>query len=236
MTTIRDRQPPTRAEQRRLKAEGNAKAAERTRRRRSIRHAVAAAIAVAVALVALYVVYDRATESATATARPGDYEVGSPGPGDAAPEFTLPTTTGAEVALSDFRGENVLLYIHEGLGCQPCWDQIRDLESSKSKLKAAGVDRLVSITSAPADLLAQKMRDDDLNSLALADPQLKVISDYEANKYGMMGDTRAGHSFLLIDADGQVSWRADYGGAPKYTMYVPVNKILADMKAGRVDQ
>lgn len=49
----------------------------------------------------------------------------------------------------------------------------------------------------------------------------------------MMGASRNGHSFVLVGPDGKIQWRADYGGAPKYTMYVPADTILADLKAGR---
>jgi peroxiredoxin Q/BCP len=56
-----------------------------------------------------------------------------------------------------------------------------------------------------------------------------------ANAYGMMGDTRAGHTFILVDADGEIAWRADYGGAPDYTTYLPVDRILADLEAARDD-
>jgi peroxiredoxin Q/BCP len=48
----------------------------------------------------------------------------------------------------------------------------------------------------------------------------------------MMGAGQDGHSFILVGPDGLIKWRADYGGAPKYTMYVPVSNLLADMRAG----
>lgn len=79
------------------------------------------------------------------------------------------------------------------------------------------------------------MRDDGLQSTALADPTMAVIRAYEANKYGMMGESRAGHTFLLVNGDGRIVWRADYGGAPNYTMYVPVEDVLADLQANRRD-
>ena len=211
-------------------------AARRDQRGGGLRTWVVAAIAVALVIGGLYAVYQSSTSSAESAPGSERYDVGSPGPGAEAPDFTLPGTNGQEVALSDFRGENVLLYFHEGLGCQPCWDQIRDLEAATSQLEDAGVDRLVSITSAPQDLLVQKMDDDGLESLALADPNLAVIGPYEANQYGMMGDTTAGHSFILVDGEGEIVWRADYGGAPKYTMHLPVDTILADLEAARTDR
>lgn len=161
------------------------------------------------------------------------YAIGSPAPGAPAPAFSLPSTTGAAVNLSDYRGKTVLLYFHEGLGCQPCWDQIRDLDAAGPQLKAAGIDQVLTITSGPANLIAQKMADDNLTGIALADTNLDVSRSYQANQYGMMGDSRDGHTFILVGPDGRIQWRADYGGAPNYTMYVAVDKILADLKAGR---
>jgi hypothetical protein len=48
----------------------------------------------------------------------------------------------------------------------------------------------------------------------------------------MMGTSRDGHSFIVVGPDGLIRWRADYGGAPDYTMYVPSQSLLADLRAG----
>lgn len=199
-------------------------------------------------LVALFAVY-RSEEHSAAGGGPaggGDrYAVGSPGVGAMAPDFALPAAlpaalplgaaagAPATVRLSDFRGRTVLLYFHEGLGCQPCWTQIRDLQRDPVALRAAGIDQLLTITSGPADLVARKVADDKLTEPALVDADLAVSRDYRANRYGMMGDSRDGHSFVLVGPDGRIQWRADYGGAPDYTMYVPVDQLLADLRAGR---
>jgi peroxiredoxin Q/BCP len=50
----------------------------------------------------------------------------------------------------------------------------------------------------------------------------------------MMGTMRDGHSFVLVGPDGRIRWRADYGGAPKYTMFLPTEKMLADLTAERL--
>jgi peroxiredoxin len=198
-------------------------------RRRRVRRIAVAVVAVTAVTAGLYTVFDRSEQSAAA----GGYDVGSPGIGRSAPAFSLVSSKGGTSSLADFRGRSVLLFFQEGLGCQPCWDQIRDLEKSAGEIKAAGIDKVVSITSDPAGLIARKVADEGLTTPVLSDPDLKTSEQYEANKYGMMGTSRNGHSFLLVGPDGKIQWRADYGGAPKYTMYVKVDKLLADLEAGR---
>jgi peroxiredoxin Q/BCP len=61
---------------------------------------------------------------------------------------------------------------------------------------------------------------------------LAVSQAFTAKGYGMMGNSRDGHTFIMVGPDGRISWRADYGGAPNYTMYVPVSNLIADMRAG----
>ena len=90
----------------------------------------------------------------------------------------------------------------------------------------------MSITTDPANLIARKTRDMGLTTPVLSDPTNAVSKAYHANDYGMMGDSRDGHTFLLIDTQGLIVWRADYGGAPNYTMFVPVDQVLADLKSG----
>lgn len=196
------------------------------------RNAAVAAVAVLV-LLALYGTYTSGSSgagSASGTTPTSDFQVGEPGVGETAPDIALASTTGAQVQLADFRGRSVLLYFQEGLGCQPCWDQLRDLEARRTDLAAAGIDEIVTVTTDPVDLLKQKVTDEGLSTPVLSDPDLEVSRTYEANSYGMMGDSRNGHSFLLVDPQGTITWRADYGGAPKYTMFLPVDRVLADLQ------
>ncbi len=55
------------------------------------------------------------------------------------------------------------------------------------------------------------------------------------NQFGMMGDSRDGHSLVLIGPDGEILWRADYGGAPNYTMFVPVPCLSGSRETPAVD-
>jgi peroxiredoxin len=189
----------------------------------------------ALVIAALYLVYQGSPGKHGATAGGSGFKhvAGQPGAGSAAPTFTLTSGTGGQVSLTDFRGRNVLLYFQEGLSCQPCWDQIKDLEQNRASLKTAGVDAVVSITTDPANLIGRKAADEKLATPVLSDPSLQVSRTYNANKYGMMGEMRDGHSFILVGPDGTIRWRADYGGKPDYTMFLPTAKMLTDLTAER---
>jgi peroxiredoxin Q/BCP len=160
------------------------------------------------------------------------FDVGEPGPGAEAPPIRLASTAGGTYDLAAARGTTVLLYFQEGLMCQPCWDQIRDIERNWADFQALGIDEMVSISSDDVKLLRQKMADEDLKTPGLADPQLSLAKSYEANQYGMMGGSTYGHTFILVGPDGRIRWRADYGGAPDYTMYLEPDALLDDLRAG----
>jgi peroxiredoxin Q/BCP len=209
------------------------------RRARTLRLRVLGGLAAALLVLgAIFVLANRGSQATSSESRAGGkagefaFAVGNPGPGKRAPNFRLPSTAGGSYELAARRGKTVLLYFQEGLMCQPCWDQITDLEKHPGKLRALGVDELVSITNDDLGQLRQKVADEGINAPILADPDLKISRVYEANKYGMMGDSKAGHSFLLIGPDGRIRYRADYGGEPDYTMYVPVDNLVADLRQG----
>jgi peroxiredoxin len=194
------------------------------------------AVAVAAAVAALAIVFALSSGGGSGGSSKGirkyAYDVGTPGPGQPAPEVRLPSTGGGRFDLSAQRGKTVMLYFQEGLTCQPCWDQLKDLDAQMAKVKALGIDEVVSVTSDPLGALRQKASDEGLSSPVLSDPKLAVSSAYHANQYGMMGTSRDGHSFVIVGPDGRIRFRADYGGAPDYTMFVPVPSLLADIRSG----
>ncbi len=193
---------------------------------------VIAGVAVAAALVGLFVILETSGQGGTSTnpgSASGAYQVGQPAVGATAPDFTLPSTAGGTFSLSGQRGKTVLLYFQEGIGCEPCWQQIKDIESSASRFHSAGVDEVVSITTNDLGQLQQKASDEGIRTPVLSDSRLTASHAFNANMFGMMGQGADGHSFILVGPDGRIRWRADYGGAPNYTMYVPVDQILRDM-------
>jgi len=197
---------------------------------------IVAAVAVGVAIVALGVIFFISNSGSSSSGQAGKYpvQVGSPGPGEEAPPIKLPSTEGGTFDLSSAtaQGESVLLYFQEGLMCQPCFDQIKDMEAQSGAFEELGIDRIVSITNDPLDALKQKVKQEGISTPVLSDPNLAVSKTYDANSYGMMGSSKNGHTFIVVGPDGKIQWRADYGGAPKYTMYVPISNLLADMRKG----
>lgn len=160
------------------------------------------------------------------------YAVGSPGAGETAPPIELLVAGGESFDLADQNGRSTLLYFQEGLMCQPCWDQITDLEPRMDELRKLGVDQLVSITTDPSGAIEQKVVDEGIETPVLADEYLTISRAYETNQYGMMGESRNGHSFVLVAPNRKIRWRADYGGDPNYFMYIPVPNLLADIREG----
>lgn len=170
--------------------------------------------------------------TSSADASNGRFQVGQPGVGAVAPDIDLRSTAGGTFDLSTQRGKTVLLFFQEGVGCEPCWTQITDIERDWPAFKALGVDEMVSITTQSLGVVKQKVTDERISTPVLADPDLSASRSYHANDYGMMGSTMDGHTFVLVGPDGRIRWRADYGGAPHYTMYLPASRLVADMRAG----
>jgi len=163
------------------------------------------------------------------------YAIGDPGPGAMAPEFALRSTAGGGTFdLAAHRGQKVLLYFMEGLTCQPCFDQITAIQKQIGDFNALGIQTIVAITNDPYTQLQQKADDMSLSIGVLADEDGSVSMKYTALRYGMMMGMNPGHTFILVGTDGTIMWRADYGGPPKYTMYLPPSQVISDMKAGMV--
>jgi peroxiredoxin Q/BCP len=132
--------------------------------------------------------------------------------GDAAPEFTLPSTGGSPVSLSDFAGkQKVLLYWYpkdDTAGCtaEACSfrDNIASLQSHGIAVFGASPDSVKS-----HDKFTKKY---ELNFPLLSDEGAKIASDYgvwvEKSMYGRkyMGVER---TTFLIDENGKVQnvWR-----------------------------
>ena len=162
------------------------------------------------------------------------YQIGEPGPGKEALPLDLPSTAGGTFDLASYRGKGaVLLYFQEGLTCQPCWDQLKGIQADAAKFQAMGIVAIVSVTTDPLDLVRRKVQDEGITIPVLSDTGARTSTAWRTNRYQMQGmGERNGHTFILVGADGKIRWRADYGGSPNYTMYVPTDTLLTQMKEG----
>jgi peroxiredoxin len=208
-------------------------------KRRGIGFGAKAAGLAAVSVIALAVIYFASNQGSNAQSAGGSgrypYVVGEPSQGSKAPPIVLPSTDGGTFDLESLRGQTVLLYFQEGVMCQPCWDQLKDIERRWDEFEALGIDEVLSITTDRLSLLQQKVGYEGLTTPLLSDPDVAVSSAYNTNRYGMMGMGYNGHSFIVVGPDGTISWRADYGGPPRYTMYLPVSDLLNGMRRGLAD-
>jgi peroxiredoxin len=165
----------------------------RQRRRTQLRWtALIGGVAVLVAVVSAMMLTSRPTTSeATRTA----------------PDFTLTDTAGVTHTLDDHRGENVVLYFSEGAGCQSCIVQMGELEKRASELAEANITVLPIVMNTRDQILR------DMETNGVTTPFL--LDDGTVSKaYGTLGNGMhaglPGHSFVLIDAEGQQRWYGEY--------------------------
>lgn len=144
------------------------------------------------------------------------------GVGSTAPNFTLQDVAGGTFTLSDSRGKsNVLLLFNEGLSCQPCLQQMHDLDGLNAQFSGMNV-LVVGVTPNSVDQLRSWMgAGGPQYGKVLADPGLVAFNLY--HPVGTGGSMMT-HTFLLINKAGLVIWRQDYGPS---NMYVENAEVLA---------
>ena len=123
----------------------------------------------------------------------------------------------------------MLLFFNEGLSCQPCLQQMTDLDQVKSQFAQLNIVA-VSITGDSLNVLTNwAMSGGPKSSKILSDQSLTVSKAYDllGADVSMMPGTASGHTFILVDKSGIIKWRQDYG---PNTMYVPNDQIIAAVR------
>jgi peroxiredoxin len=144
----------------------------------------------------------------------------------AAPAFTLTATDGRRVSLADYAGRNLMLYFSEGVGCDGCWYQMADLEKRQGDLDKLGLTVLPVVVNDPAATRAE-MRRFNLRTPFLTDPGGVVARAYDAvGSASAMHATLPGHTFILVDPSGRMTWRGEYP-----SMFVPASQLLDTVRA-----
>ncbi|PPJ19743.1 thioredoxin-dependent thiol peroxidase [Nocardia nova] len=128
------------------------------------------------------------------------------GPGDPAPDFTLPDADGKPVSLADYRGRKVIVYFYPAASTPGCTKQACDFRDNLAELNEAGLDVIGISPDKPAKLA--KFRDNEkLTFPLLSDPEREVLQEWGA--YGektMYGKRITGviRSTFLVDEQGVI--------------------------------
>ncbi len=126
--------------------------------------------------------------------------------GDPAPDFTLPSDTGADVSLSGLRGRKVVVYFYPAAMTPGCTKQACDFSESLDSLRAAGYD-VLGISPDKPEKLATFREKDGLMITLLSDPDKAVMTRYAAfGEKSMYGRTVQGviRSTFVVDEDGRI--------------------------------
>jgi peroxiredoxin len=174
-----------------------------------------AALAVAVAAAVVLIVAAGKSQKS----EPAGERVSS-GPAPAFSERDV--SSGAAVTSAGLRGESVLLFFNEGVMCQACFEQIQSLQQRSAELRKHGLT-LINITTDPPDVLREAVSAYGIETPMISDQSRDMSSAYGAIGQGMHPDTD-GHTFVLIDARGQIRWRRDYT-----TMFVQPDRLFAEI-------
>ncbi len=135
--------------------------------------------------------------------------------GDTAPAFRLSDAEGAETALADYRGKNVVVYFYPKAATPGCTTEACDFRDNLSSLSAAGYAVLGVSPDEVADIRAFA------DAEGLTFPLLADTDAATARAWGAWGEKTVGdrtfegviRSTFVLDGDGVVQ-RAEYGVDP----------------------
>ena len=135
----------------------------------------------------------------------------APGPGDRAPEFTLPDADGRRVSLAEFRGQPVILYFYPKDDTPGCTTEACNFRDRSEELKKAGAVVLGVSPDSP-ERHRKFINKFSLDFPLLADQEHTVQNAYGVRKSKMLyGKTALGveRSTFLIGPDGVIrrEWR-----------------------------
>jgi peroxiredoxin Q/BCP len=127
------------------------------------------------------------------------------------PIFTLPSSTGGNVSLRDFRGKKVVLYFYPADDTPGCTKEACGFRDAYADIQATGA----AVLGVSKDRLDSHHKFSAKYSLPfplLSDPETAVIKAYGAygmkNLYGKISEGTLRHT-LLIDEEGRIAkvWR-----------------------------
>lgn len=134
--------------------------------------------------------------------------------GQAAPDFTLPSTGGGERSLGELRGSKVVLLFYRGHWCGACRAHLDVVRDTWLTLSDAGAE-VLAISSEPLEAARDGVRAHRLPFTVLSDHDLAVIDRYGVRHLGEPeGRAIARPSLFVIDPAGIVRF-AHVGEFPR---------------------
>jgi len=127
-------------------------------------------------------------------------------PGDAAPDFTLPTDDGGSVSLEGLRGRKVIVYFYPAAMTPGCTKQACDFTDSLSSLEGAGYT-VVGISPDKPEKLSKFRERDGLTITLASDADRAVMNAYGAfGEKKLYGKTVEGviRSTFVVDENGKI--------------------------------
>lgn len=126
-----------------------------------------------------------------------------PSAGEQAPDFTLPSTSGKDVTLSDFRGKSpVLLAFFPLAFTSTCTAELCDFRDDHDAFAAHGVTVLPISVDSVATLREYRAK------LSLHTEMLSDFRREVSRRYGVLLEDKfySARSYFLVDTDGTVRW------------------------------
>ena len=190
------------------------------------------AVAVIAVLAASFILpgtFDKKTSSAgAARAKALGVALGAGVPvGSTVPAFSgRDLLSGQPITADGVYDHKTLLFFSEGVMCEACFEQIRDLQQVGAERQRRGI-QLISITPDPPSELRRTVDRFGITTPVMSDADRTMSEAFNTLGQGMHSNT-PGHAFVLID-HGKVVWYRDYWLPPYKAMYVPPAKLLADI-------
>jgi peroxiredoxin len=127
-----------------------------------------------------------------------------PGPGEPAPDFTLPRAPGAQVHLGDLRGAPAVLAFYPADWSPVCSDQMALYQAAMPEFQRYGAHVVgLSVDGVWCHQAFARDRGIEFPLLADFEPKGQV-----ARRYGSYGDDgMAARALFVLDDEGVVTWR-----------------------------
>lgn len=206
--------------------------AEAARRRTSFWRTWKGGVVVLAAVTLLagsFVLPDVFNEKSSAEVHAGmgvEHGAGLPAGSPVPPFSEKDVETGQAITSETVLSGKTLLFFSEGVMCQACFEQIRDIEEIGSQLELRGI-RLVSITPDSPGELRDAVARYAIRSPMISDEDRDMSDAFNTLGQGMHGDT-PGHAFVLVSG-GKVLWYRDYWLGSSHAMYVEPKQLFADL-------